>query len=516
MLWWTLRTLRSRDADARERAANALGERREPKAVPHLVRALDDPNELVAVYAAIALGKIGDARAIAPLITCIPRVGGAAGFALRDIDPAWPRSAAYEEAWPRLLACLADHRSAEARNVFEALAIADEPRILAPLAEVLRDRDCGSDLQSLAIRTVSRSGRAALEPLLACLSGAPDRYGDLLDELAGIDRRWQDTPAGAAAIAALVTRLHDPRAGGRGRVVGILEKLCDPRLPDWLAPVLADWDIGMRRLVGHLDRGLWTRLSAEGVRALVDAFAKDPFPEAIPALAAVKDRVLSMLNAGPEHCFEAALALAGLDHPDAILPLLALLGDRQHPLRGQAPILLARFGNKKVFDALADTLLRPEAFDRHAVIFSLAAVAGSYARPALEEYLARDPSSDRAAAELALQILPAADETVDDPDRALLRSLTDPWRLHTTERGGEVFADLSRRFPSEAACALIARDLSCYTYLEERRLRDYEHLLVEAGRTMDPEKLEALVRFEAQNWPQVSRNVAARAAAGRL
>lgn len=61
-----LADLRDGDFDARWRAARALGERREGRALDPLVAALRDPERYVRVAAAVSLGRLGDARAIPP------------------------------------------------------------------------------------------------------------------------------------------------------------------------------------------------------------------------------------------------------------------------------------------------------------------------------------------------------------------------------------------------------------------------------------------------------------------
>ncbi len=529
MLWWKLRKLRSKDFEERRRCVDQLGEQRDLRAVPHLIRALEDPHRLVAVHAAIALGAIGDPRALAPLIAAIPRLGSAATEALAKTNRRWRRSAAYREALPRLLACLTDRRSDEALSVSLALVEAREPAIRGPLLEVLSDPEAGSELRSLAIREADwvgratlgsrkagRVGRAELGPMLECLLDPRRATPELVARLDRIDRGWRDTPEGSRAISALVARLGDQSSGLREEILRILEALGDPHFPDWLAPLLADSDPGIRWLAGEKGRGAWKQLSHEGVCNLVAAFAKNAFPEALQALAAVEDRLRELLHSAPEQRYPAALALAGLDRAEAIPPLLELLRDPRLPLWSEAPTLLRRFEDQAVFEALAETLLRPEPFNRHAVIFSLAAVGGPLARSPLEEYLARPPLSDRAAVELALQILPPKDGTLSFDDRVLLRRLTNPWRLYQTREKAEVFEELARRFPSEAACEMIARELGLHSFLVDREFADYCHLLEQAGRNMDPEKLRALVRFEAQNWPQVSRWVAERVGGPRL
>jgi len=51
----------------------ALGNSGAPEAVPALIRALEDPEPLVRLHAAWALGRIGTAEARAALATALPR-----------------------------------------------------------------------------------------------------------------------------------------------------------------------------------------------------------------------------------------------------------------------------------------------------------------------------------------------------------------------------------------------------------------------------------------------------------
>jgi len=61
--------LSSSDEGTRRRAAESLGDLRDPKAVDPLIHALGDDDYMVPVTAAVALGKIGDPRAVDALIS---------------------------------------------------------------------------------------------------------------------------------------------------------------------------------------------------------------------------------------------------------------------------------------------------------------------------------------------------------------------------------------------------------------------------------------------------------------
>ena len=71
MLWWKLRRLKSSDDQTRRRAIKGLSRSRDPRAMAALMAALNDQSYLVRKEAARALGEIGDAKAVEPLINLI-------------------------------------------------------------------------------------------------------------------------------------------------------------------------------------------------------------------------------------------------------------------------------------------------------------------------------------------------------------------------------------------------------------------------------------------------------------
>src|SRR5512136_3166476 len=63
------------ELNVRWRAAEALGEARDPRAVEPLIAALKDPYQDVSWIAAESLGKIRDARAVGPLVAALKEGG---------------------------------------------------------------------------------------------------------------------------------------------------------------------------------------------------------------------------------------------------------------------------------------------------------------------------------------------------------------------------------------------------------------------------------------------------------
>jgi len=71
MLWWNLRRLKSSDVQTRRRAIKGLSRSRNPRAPAALMAALVDESYLARKEAAQALGEIGDAQTVNPLINLI-------------------------------------------------------------------------------------------------------------------------------------------------------------------------------------------------------------------------------------------------------------------------------------------------------------------------------------------------------------------------------------------------------------------------------------------------------------
>jgi len=91
MIWWWLRSLKTRDRFRFMKAADELAAAREPRAVPQLIEALAESDDWIRETAAHALGEIGDHRAIEPLSHLVEDdidvVRQAAIEALTRIDP---------------------------------------------------------------------------------------------------------------------------------------------------------------------------------------------------------------------------------------------------------------------------------------------------------------------------------------------------------------------------------------------------------------------------------------------
>jgi HEAT repeat protein len=124
--------LHDQDWRVRCEAAAALGPLGDARAVEPLIRALGDESEYVRTPVASALGRLGDARAVGPLIRALGdkdwNARNAVAGALRAIG-----ASAVEP----LIGALHDENSNARRAAVEALAAIDDPRAVSPLIGAL-------------------------------------------------------------------------------------------------------------------------------------------------------------------------------------------------------------------------------------------------------------------------------------------------------------------------------------------------------------------------------------------
>ncbi len=148
----------------RESAAGALGKIGDARAVEPLIKALRDDNEDVCSSAAEALGQIGDARAVEPLIN-----------ALRD-NKRWVRQHAADalgqigdaRAVEPLINALGDNERWVCQHAAEALGVIGDARAVEPLIGVLSSRSLWP--RKYATKALGMIGdKRAVEPFIELL-----------------------------------------------------------------------------------------------------------------------------------------------------------------------------------------------------------------------------------------------------------------------------------------------------------------------------------------------------------
>jgi hypothetical protein len=141
--------LKDEGADVRCGAAEALGKLGDARAVEPLIACLEELDWAVRNSAAIALGNLRDARAVEPLIACLKaqdaRVRASAAIALGNLGDA--------RAAEPLIACLKDKDAGGRSSAAIALGNLGDARAVSELVDALPDWDAKAQL-GVALKTL--------------------------------------------------------------------------------------------------------------------------------------------------------------------------------------------------------------------------------------------------------------------------------------------------------------------------------------------------------------------------
>lgn len=219
------------DADAlvRESAAGALGKIGDERAVGPLIGALSDADEKGRVRrdAAQALGRIGDERAVEPLIGALSDAGGyvrrRAAWALGEIGDA--------RAVEPLIGALSDAEEAVRYRAALALGRIRDERAVGPLIGALSDADW--DVRWHAVEALVKIGELAVAPLIGALS---DKHEWVRISAAGALGKTGD----ARAVEPLIGALADANGDVRSDAAWALGHIGDERAVEPLIAALKD------------------------------------------------------------------------------------------------------------------------------------------------------------------------------------------------------------------------------------------------------------------------------------
>ena len=430
------------ESDVRKAATEAL-ERIDPnwarsraasRAVPIVLEALNHKNSAVRQTAAAALGKIGDARAVEPLVAAledsVSDVRREAATELDRIDPDWRRSEAAKRAVPTLLEALKDR--AKQWAAAEVLGSVGDARAVEPLMGVLTDQHAYTDARQAAAEALAKiADRRAVGSLVAVL---PDKNKHVRQAAAQaldqIDPSWAKSEAAKQAVPTLVAALAYNDSNVQLAAAEALGKIADGRAVEPLAAALGDEDLHMRQAAGAaLDRidANWPKCEAakRAVPALVAALrhsaedarkgarsaleridrgwakseaAKRAVPTLVAALKRDKDadvrmhaaavlgeigdgRALGPLAAAVADGYSdvqraAKEALGNLDDARAVEPLLVMLKGGDCELRCAAAKALGNIGDPRAMEPLVATLKEND-YARHEAVEALVEIGGS-------------------------------------------------------------------------------------------------------------------------------------------
>ncbi len=344
---------RHRDPAVLNAALTALVRARHDVVPPLVALRAADPDADRRTYVALALGLLGDRRAVAALVRAL---GDADANVRFHAIEALGRIGSRDAALPVLE--IAESRDfAVAFAALDTLALIGEPSVSPRLAAQIDD----GLLQSAAVEALGRLGGEEVAGVLAAVLGAPD------------------TPAAtvAGALAALHARLDDRREGERvselaaavvtpegGRaLLEALPTATDAERPAIVAVLgwldVAGTDAALARMLTHAGArraagDVLARRGPAAVPSLLDALAGDD-DETLKAAAAALGRIgaaaavpalVALLDASPEVAVVAAGALGGIGDAAAFEPLLAHLDDPNAAVRQAAVSAIHSLGHR--------------------------------------------------------------------------------------------------------------------------------------------------------------------------
>lgn len=423
--------------------ATVLGQTQDPGAVGPLIAALEHEDYEVAGAAIRALGEIGDARAVAPLLKLMGEDHGgswpdqaiSALGAIGDPRAVEPLIAIVEEAQPdrvrvedaaRALGHIRDPRAVEAlarllrkskdttliSAAADALGAGRDPKAAEALIAALADPSGGAALE--IARALTRfDDRRALRPLVAALKGPGSE--SLLFHVAGAVRRTSDPEAVdvlleiltrkswmlRCAAADALGRIKDPRAA-KPLAHRIGDE--DPRVREAAVRALLEIDAGMAiRALARQLRGDNPRAQMEAARRLISLESADA---AKALLAGWKEEVASGQSRamGVED-------LGAFHDPEAVGVLIAALEDQTLPdeVRARAAGLLGDGKSSRAVEPLIALLRSDESpWARCVAANALGQIGDARALDALLEVLKCDNPALRTAAARALGSVPDA------------------------------------------------------------------------------------------------------------
>jgi|GEM_PF-1176572 len=307
--------LSDEDRSVRWRAASALGEIGNEKAVDALILALSDEYSYVRERAAEALGKIGNEKAVDALILALSDeysdVRGRAADALGKLGN--------EKAVDAFILALSDEDSYVRGSAADALGEIGNEKAVDDLILALSDED--SYVRGRAALALGKIGNEkAVDELILALS---DKDRDVRERAASALGKIGNEKA----VDELILALSDKDIFVRGRAAEALGKIGNEKAVDELILALSDKDIFVRERAA-------------------EALGKIGNEKAVDAL------ILALSSEYRSVRWRAALALGELGNEKAVDELILALSDEDSSVRLSAAEALGKIGNEKAVDAL--------------------------------------------------------------------------------------------------------------------------------------------------------------------
>jgi quinoprotein glucose dehydrogenase len=387
--------LADRDVEVRAQAAKVVGELKYQGGFERLIALLEDPSPRVRFLAAIAVGKLGRAEAIGPLLKMLRasndedpymRHAGVMGLVGSGHSALWKQASRDSSPAVRMAVLLSLRRAGDPA-IAEFLADRD-PRLVLEAARAVHDVPISGAMPALA--GLSLPAQAPL-PLARRVLSALDRLGDARSATAlALAATRSDLPE-AARVLAVEMLANWANPPGRDRVVGLWRPI-PPRPAQPAANAL-----------GRIVADLLKTASSNVCHAAARAAAALRIKQAGPALASlVADPKQSDRNR--------AAALAALDALEdqgrvaAAQRALAMQGSRS---RTEALKVLAKVDPAVALAPVQDHLEHGTPAERQGAIAVLAAMPGDAPRRALLGWLDQ-LIAGRVSPEIQLDLIEAA------------------------------------------------------------------------------------------------------------
>jgi HEAT repeat protein len=438
--------LQEEDAQLRTYAALALGELRDPRAVPSLIQALGDADTNVRYHAIEALGRLQAVDAVDPLLAVAETTDFFLAFPALDalVEIGDPRAAS------RLVPLLEDVALRPA--VLEALGrLGDATVVGAVLGELPRSPELAPTiaeaLVNLEHRYTESYGEAEYivekvrssirsEAARHMLTALNSTHGPALRALVRV-LGW----SGGREVAESLTRMLGS-TDVRGEVVETLVRY-GASVTDLLCSQLHSADEGIRRAaITALARIGDTKAAPELIRLLAkDEALTIPIAGALAKIGDPRayDALIDLLSHSSSAVRQAAIAaLNSLGHPQLSHDAARLIDDANPQVRESAVKIIGYFGYVDCVEALLRSTADDDETVRRAAVESLAFAPDDRALEILRRTIREDVPRVRAAAVHALSYFEAALVLSD-----LLPALQegDPWvRYYAARALGQLHA----------------------------------------------------------------------------
>jgi len=466
-----------KESDLRSKAAEALGELQDAQSIEPLIAVLRDNDKFVRFQAAAAivkidakntgtaalpvfieaiekayewahskaieaLGKIGDARAIEPLIVSLKKQRRETlritEDALIKIDPNWRKTEAAKSAVLKLVPLLKDKSFEVCTNVKKALLMIGDS-VIEPLFSALLYDYSGPNYAEEILQEInpdwiySEEARETVPMFIGALKDNDFHIREAADKLlVRLGIAWRNSDAGKNAVPQFITALKDHDFHIRWTVVKVLGEIGSRSVMGPLILELKDSDDSVRdqaaKALENIDLN-W-RKSEEIKNALLDFFEALKDSDArvradaakglgkIGDASSVSPLIDSLKDADFIVRWVAADSLGTIGDTSAVDPLIALLKDNDKFVRLHAASALCNIGDPRVIEPFIASLKDEDNNVRRKVAEGLGNFQDPKAVEALTALLNDINSGVRKEAEEALKkITPNAGEIIREYKR---------------------------------------------------------------------------------------------------